>query len=114
MKTPIYQLPGLSADQLPYLNNIISKISHSINNVEFGTTEAPENIWCTFLPIDGGVANEICSASHGLKKKPAGTLVVWQDRAAIMFKPSAGSADTDETIYFAFNTDSVSAVLLLI
>lgn len=122
MKTPIYQLSSLSAENLPYLNMVLTKLAHAINNIEFGsmsgTTTADartENIWCTFVVIDGGAANAVCSAAHVLKKKPLGTIPIWQDKAASLYKPTnATSADTATQVFFAWDTAAVSAILLLI
>lgn len=123
MKAPIYQMPSLSAENLPYLNMILTKLAHCINNIEFGNTEAAENVWCDLVTVDAvSAANTVCSAGHGLGRKPVGTIVVWQDTAANMFKPTAAaSADTSTAVFYAFNvsgtstaTSAVSAILLLI
>jgi hypothetical protein len=122
MKTPIYQLPSLSADSLPYLNMILTKLAHCINNIEFGSLSGTttddsktENIWCTFVVVDSAGANVACSAAHVLKKKPLGTIAIWQDKAARLYKPTATiSADTDTQVFYIFDTAAVSAVLLLI
>lgn len=108
-------MASLSADQLPNLNNIISKMIHALHNLEFGKPGETENIWCTFVVVDGGLANECCSSSHSLRRIPVGTLVVWQDKAAVLYKPTeSASADTNTAVFYKFDTTSTSAVLLLI
>lgn len=117
MKLPVYQLTDMSSGEgLKNLNNIITRITHAINSVEFGNLSGGnENIWCTILTAGMGGANEVCSAAHGLKRIPTGTIVLWQDKAAVLYKPTAAeSADTSTAIYYTFNTASTSAVLLLI
>ena len=120
MKLPVYQMTSLSADQLPLLNNIITRITHAINSIEFGNiagaTSNTENIWCTFVVTPGtNLVNEVCSASHLLRRKPVGTIVLWQDKAAILYKPTdATSADTSTAVFYKFNTAGTSAILLLI
>ena len=115
MKLSVYQLPSLSAEDLPVLNNILSRIIHAINNIDFGDGQSQENVWCTFVVVDGPGANVVASAAHSLKRKPIGTIVVWADKATSLYKPTAtASADTDTAVYYKFDTASVSAVLLLI
>jgi hypothetical protein len=123
MKLPVYQMSSLSADQLPNLNNIITRLTHAINSIEFGDTSSNENVWCEFVTVNAvSAANAVCSAAHTLNRVPAGTIVVWQDTPANMYKPTAvASADTSTAVFFAFNasgtstaTSAVSAILLLI
>ena len=117
MKIPVYQLSDLSSgDGLKNLNNIIMRLTHAINSIEFGNTTSNENVWCDFITVDQSAgANVTCSAAHGLNRKPTGTIVVWQNKAAILYKPTnTTSADTSTQVFFTFNTASTSAVLLLI
>ena len=116
MKISTMTVPNLCADSVPTLNKIISKIVHAVNNIEFGTLAAGnENVWCTFVVVDAGDADEVCSAAHSLRRIPAGTICVWQDAAGIWYKPTdAASADTNEVLYYICDTASTSAVLLLI
>ena len=114
----------MSADQLPTLNGIFTKITNSVNNIEFGSVaNGMENVWCNFLVVEGvSAANTVCSAAHTLGRKPSGTIVIWVDTPTQMYKPTAAaSADTDTTIFYAFSTSgtstatsAVSAILLLI
>jgi len=117
MKIPVYQLADLSSgDGLKNLNNIIMRLTHAINSIELGNLSGGnENIWCTIITAGMGSADEICSAAHGLKRVPTGTIILWQDKAAVLYKPTAAeSADTSTAIYYTFDTASTSAVLLLI
>jgi len=123
MKLAVYQLPSLSASDLPTLNNILTRLTHAINNIDFGDGTNQENVWCDFVTVDAVSAeNTVCSASHSLTRKPIGTIVVWQDTPANMYKPTdATSADTSTEVFYAFDasgtstvTSAVSAVLLLI
>lgn len=120
MKVASYYVPSFEEDQVIYFNNILNRIINAVNNIEFGTltgtTSHTENIWCTFVvtPGDNG-ANEACSATHELKKKPLGTIAIWQDKAATLYKPTAAiSADTTTAVFYIFDTAATSAVLLLI
>ena len=117
MKIPVYQLADLSSgDGLKNLNNIIMRLTHAVNSIEFGNTTSNENIWCDFITVDQSAASAVvCSAAHGLNRKPTGTIVVWQNKAAVLYKPtSPTSADTSTQVFFQFDTASTSAVLLLI
>jgi hypothetical protein len=127
MKLSVLQMPGLSASDLPTLNNILSKITHAINNVDFGAisaheASASENIWCTMLAVTAVSGNVPYSAAHHLSRKPQGTIVIWQDQAANLYKPTdATSADTSTQVFYTFSasgtsaaTSAISAVLLLI
>jgi len=62
------------------------------------------------------------SAAHHLGRNPQGTIVIWQDTPASLYKPTdATSADTATEVFYAFDasgtsaaTSAISAVLLLI
>jgi len=118
MKLAVQQLVSLSADQLPFLNSILSKMTNAINTIEFGTVVScgAENIWCTMVVTPGdNDADKAVSATHGLKRVPTGTITIWQDKAATLYKPTeAVSADTSSQVFYIFDTASTSAVLLLI
>ena len=117
MKLPVYQLSDLtSGEGLKNLNNVIMRLTHAINTVEFGNLSGGnENVWCAILTAGMGSANEVCSASHTLRRVPTGTIVLWQDKAAVLYKPtSPTSADTSTQVFYQFDTASTSAVLLLI
>lgn len=117
MKIPVYQLTDLSSGEgLKNLNNVIMRLTHAINGIEFGNLSGGnENIWCTLITAGMGRANEVCSATHALNRVPTGTIVVWQDKAAVLYKPTAAiSADTINQVFYIFDTAATSAVLLLI
>jgi len=115
MKIPVSQIVGLSANDIPLLNSIVSKLTNAVNNIEFGNLDSNENIWCTFIVVEACCADECASATHSLRRKPLGTIVVWQDAAASLYKPTdVVSADTSNAIFYTFDTDVPSAVLLLI
>lgn len=117
MKLPVYQLTDMSSGEgLKNLNNIIMRLTHAVNTIEFGNlSSGNENVWCAIITAGMGSANEACSASHTLRRIPTGTIVLWQDKAAVLYKPTeAASADTTTVIYYKFDTAATSAVLLLI
>lgn len=118
MRLPVYQLATLSADQLPFLNSILSRLTHAVNTVEFGSvvSSGGENVLCSLIVTPGdNDADKAVSASHTLGRKPMGTLAIWQDTAAVLYKPTAAvSADTSDQVFYIFDTASTSAVLLLI
>jgi hypothetical protein len=115
MKLSVYQVPSLSAESLPILNNILTRLTHALNSIEFGTLANNENIWCDFIVVDGGTANEACSSAHTLNRTPLGTIVIWQNKAATLYKPTETiSADTSTEVFYKFDTAATSAVLLLI
>lgn len=127
MKLSVYQLPSLSASDLPVLNSILTRITHAINNIDFGSmsaheNSASENIWCTMVAVTAVSGSIPYSASHHLGRKPVGTIVIWQDTPANLYKPTAtASADTVNQVFYTFDasgtaaaTSAISAVLLLI
>lgn len=117
MKLAVPAMVSLEKDQVTFLNEILTRLTHAINNIEFGTVASSglENIWCTFITTPGdNAADKAVSASHALTRKPMGTVVVWADKAANLYKPTeAASADTSTAVFYKFDTASTSAVLLL-
>ncbi len=121
MRIPISSIPEFTEEAIPILNNILSKMCHAINNIEFGTvsSSASENIWCSIIVIDTndwpGESNVPMSAFHGLNRIPIGRISIWQDKSAVFYNETdPSSADTSNIIFYRCNTAATSAVLLLI
>lgn len=114
MRAPTVYIPSFDETQVPILNNILEKIYHVLNNLEFGNTTSNENIWCSMIVVNTPAgADTAFYQAHALKKVPIGVIPIWKDKAAD-FYAVAGSAHTSTYVYLKCSAASCSAVLLII
>jgi hypothetical protein len=92
------------------LNEILRVLGVAINTIEFGNTTNTENVYCSFLTFQFGIAGVELTAAHGLGRTPVAIIGQKLDRAGDIYFSSAA---TSANIYLKSDTTSLSGVLIL-
>jgi hypothetical protein len=95
------------------INAFIDDVVRSLNSVRFGDGAAggAENIECDFATIEFSTAGTEATAAHTLRRVPTGVIVIKADRPGDVY---ASSTWTSANIYLKADSDSMSAIVMMI